>query len=418
MTVIRAFTEFTQTRFASRWIATVGALAVLFVVAASASAAGLSVSDENIKLKVGGRAHFDLNFLSADDDAKGTMVDGEPMGDPADGVEFRRLRYYMSGELYGIIDFKFQLDFAGGSASFKDAYMSLKNTPLGGAALTVGQFYQPFGLETQTSSNYMSFIERDQMTELHPDRQSGLMLSRSVGDDQGSVAVSTFRKSNSQGKSVGDANWNVAGRVTFLPMGDNTQKGLLHLGGAFALRDDASGKVSVEGAAPSNFSPAINGGDLPFDSWTEFGGEAAFVKGPFSVQGELTMLQTTAPEDTPGAEDQSVMSYYGMASYFLTGESRAYKAASGTFNRVSPKENYDGQGGKGAVELVARFSVLDMTDSSLAMGKNTAMTFGINWYLNKHSRVMINAMRSEGSDTMGGIDGVVNAIVTRFQVDY
>jgi phosphate-selective porin OprO/OprP len=107
-----------------------------------------------------------------------------------------------------------------------------------------------------------------------------------------------------------------------------------------------------------------------------------------------------------------------MASYFLTGESRTYKAASGTFQRVSPKENYDGRGGKGAVELVARFSVLDLSDSSVDMGKNTAMTFGINWYLNKHSRVMVDAMRSEGTDTMGGIDGVVNAIVTRFQLDY
>ena len=77
-----------------------------------------------------------------------------------------------------------------------------------------------------------------------------------------------------------------------------------------------------------------------------------------------------------------------------------------------------GNGGKGALELVARFSVLDLSDDSVDKGKNTAMTFGINWYLNKHSRLMVNAMRSEGKDTMGGVDGVVNAIVTRFQVDY
>jgi phosphate-selective porin len=46
-----------------------------------------------------------------------------------------------------------------------------------------------------------------------------------------------------------------------------------------------------------------------------------------------------------------------------------------------------------------------------------SFTVGANWYLNPQARIMVNLLRSEGSDTPG-LEGTIQAILTRFQLDF
>ena len=75
------------------------------------------------------------------------------------GTEFRRVRVFNSGKLYGNVKYKLQLDFAGGEIAFKDVWMELGELPIDGK-LRVGYFKEPLRLEVLTSSKYISFMER------------------------------------------------------------------------------------------------------------------------------------------------------------------------------------------------------------------------------------------------------------------
>ncbi len=74
--------------------------------------------DKNYKIKFGGRIMLD--GISAWPEQNGvidTIITG------GSGVEFRRLRLYSAGQIYGNIKYKLQFDLAGGQGVLKDAYI-------------------------------------------------------------------------------------------------------------------------------------------------------------------------------------------------------------------------------------------------------------------------------------------------------
>ena len=48
-------------------------------------------------------------------------------------------------------------------------------------------------------------------------------------------------------------------------------------------------------------------------------------------------------------------------------------------------------GGSGAIELATRYEELDYSDNPTA-GRGTALTLGVNWYLNNFVRLQLNAI--------------------------
>lgn len=408
----------------SAWAFSALVLAV-FMIPAAASAvpvtgeysSGLKFKSEDgdFEFKLNGRVQFDQNFLDGEDD----------MPNVADGVEFRRLRHTFSGTLYKNTVFKAQVDFATGSAVLKDAFFGLKKTPLLGFGMFAGYVYQPMGLETMTSDNYITLVERSMASELAPDRQSCFAAYRKLGDQKATLWMSTFRTGDRLGKDVGDGLWNAAGRLSWTPMGTNPDEGYIHLAGSTAYRKNADRTFSVTAAPPAHLAPDMSEVAIPASNWMTYCAEAAWVQGPFSVQGEGIISQTSG---RLGAADATALSYYGMVSFFVTGEGRPYDTVRGTFSRVSPKSVFDGESGHGALELALRFDVMDLEDDALNGGTTTNLTLGANWYLHRHSRIMLNVIRSEGDGTsVAGeeatdpriqTDGVIYGLVSRFQVDF
>ena len=84
-----------------------------------------ATKDGAIKLKAGGRIQNDWLWISEDSDLKADV------GEQEDGTEFRRARIYLSGLIYGNVEFKAQYDFACEDDELKDVYVGLLDFPLG-----------------------------------------------------------------------------------------------------------------------------------------------------------------------------------------------------------------------------------------------------------------------------------------------
>ena len=111
-----------------------------------------------------------------------------------------------------------------------------------------------------------------------------------------------------------------------------------------------------------------------------------------------------------------VYTYYVQASYFLTGEHRPYEE--GQFQRVKPNNDFNLHGkGLGAVELAFRIGSLDLTNSPVANSDNQKLidyTFGINWYLTRNTRLMLNYVYTDSESDVGD----ATAVLARIQIDF
>lgn len=149
--------------------------------------------------------------------------------------------------------------------------------------------------------------------------------------------------------------------------------------------------------------------------------ELAFVYGPFSAQSEY--FHAVMNEEAGGRLDFN--GCYFLASYFLTGEHRPYSRETGAFTRVKPRENFFRvrdwkdciRTGKGAWQLAYRYSYIDLDDGTVAGGRAGNHTFGANWYLSPHARLMFNYIYC--STERAGIDGgELSALQMRAHVDF
>jgi phosphate-selective porin OprO and OprP len=142
--------------------------------------------------------------------------------------------------------------------------------------------------------------------------------------------------------------------------------------------------------------------------------EAAFVRGPLSVQGEYAIAQvnTSMPMGDP-----TFQGGYVAAAFVLTGESRSYKQSDAVFGSIKPDNPWDGEQG-GAFEVALRYSMLDLTDATVMGGELTGLTAGINWYLNSNARVMLNFSHQELASTGATRGGSAKAAQLRFQVNF
>jgi phosphate-selective porin OprO/OprP len=65
---------------------------------------------------------------------------------------------------------------------------------------------------------------------------------------------------------------------------------------------------------------------------------------------------------------------------------------------------FDGKGGIGAIELIARISSLDLDDSGVNGGQITTGVVGVNWFPNPVTLLSLNAI-SSSIDGAGRITG-------------
>ena len=340
-------------------------------------------------------------------------------GDEQDARGFRRARLAAVGSVADNVDYMLEMDFGfAGRPTFMDVYMDVHGFSLG--TLRVGQWRQPFGLGELNSVRDLVFHERASMFFLGPFRQTGIGIQKHNG--RSTYAFSAFGASTDEfANSIGDSSYGAAGRLTTL-LFDNPQSGnLLHIGAGYShiQPDDFGVELTVPqelfnpGAAFTGISAA-----RIFDAnqYDVFNSEIAMVRGRWHAQGEarLARIGRTASPNV------FIPAVYAQVGYMLTGESRKYDRVSGSFRGgIEPRRPF-GPNGRGAWELAARFSHIDLNHDQLNAGRNNSFTVGLNWYLNRNAKFQFNYLRSIVSRNFfaNPIDQHVGSFALRAQVSF
>ncbi|MBU1783907.1 MAG: porin [Candidatus Omnitrophica bacterium] len=362
--------------------------------------------DDKFNLRIGGRFFLDTARMWEQAAVK------DAFGDLNADVEVRRLRVYLSGDIYEDYIYKLQVDFAGGNAALRDAYIGMKNIPYFGQ-VRVGQFTESISIENLTSSNYITFMERDMPEEiLCPHRNDGIEFSTTLFDDRATLSAGAFLDADGYGL-VTSHEPNFTGRFTILPWYEEDGAKLLHLGAAYSFRN--AKEAHYAGNPEAHLAPDfVDTGVIPVDHVNLIGLEAVLIHGPFSVQGEF--LESIV-DQRDGPSSTHFEGAYVQASYFLTGEHRNYRTngeVKAVFGGITPKRDFSVKGwAPGAWEVATRYSYLDLNDDNIKGGILSDVTLGVNWYLNPNMRIMMNYVHAHANGKGNADIGMM-----RFQINY
>lgn len=365
--------------------------------------------DKNFKLKFGGRIMVDHAYFFQDSDMDANFGELEVKN----GTEFRRARFYMGGTVYNNVEFKLQVDFAGGTTLLKDAYVGIKNVP-GVGTIRIGNVKEPFRLDALTSSKYITFMERVLATDFAQERNSGILIFNDFFNKRFSAQAGAFRNTGANGNDK-DANdgYVLTGRVTSLLINNPEKKQLLHVGVGHSFRNTDDNTFKISSRPEAHLGPKyINTGvieNIKHANLTNF--EAAFVYKSFSFQGEY-IIGNYKKMDFEAIDRYVFNSYYGQVSYYITGESKKFKSSYAGFGRVKPNKNF-GKDGAGAFEVAVRLSNSDLNSEDIYGGQQRDITIGLNWYLNPVSRIMVNYDFVKVTDI-----GNASNIQARMQIDF
>lgn len=364
----------------------------------------ISSADGRFEMNLRGRMHIDANWLKDDHD----FMD-------VDATQFRTVRLGIEGKAWNNVEYKFEADFAGNEIDLKDAYIGYD---AGVADILVGHFKTQNSLEEQTSSRYTTFMERASITDAFEiSRQIG--VGAEFGGDNWTAAIGVF-KGSSDGGAESNQGEAISARVTYaVPVADDA---LIHLGASYRYRSAGADEDNFRyrQRPHQHLASRFVGTPRVGDKDELFGVELAGVYGPFSMQGEYMVLKSKREISAPNLQNPKFDGWYIDASYFITGESRAYKG--GKFNRVKVA-NPVFEGGMGAWQVAARYDVINLNDENIFGGEQKTWIVGVNWHLNDYSRIMLNYSQSDIKDAFAQTNNVngenkVDAFGVRFQVDW
>jgi phosphate-selective porin OprO/OprP len=313
----------------------------------------------------------------------------------------RRARPILEGTVGKYLEFRVQPDFGQGTTVLFDAYSDVKVSPA--FAVRVGKFKPPVGLERLQSAGDIVFAERTMATNLVPNRDVGLQLSGDIATGTFAWQVGIFNGVPDLGNGDGDVSdaKDFAARVFVQPFRAGTLAGLgLGVGGSTGLERGSP-------AAPALASYRTPGQQTFFryraDAVTvansayadgrrsRLAPQAYFYTGPLGLLAEYTLSwQSLTSAGTTAKLEHNAWQATG--SFFLTGEKNSFRSA-------TPKQPFDPKAGAfGALELAARYSELDLDDATFpvfanpatAASKAKAWAVGLNWYLAKAVKVVVD----------------------------
>ncbi len=357
--------------------------------------------DGNFTAKLGGRIHFDGNYVIEEDTLPAATQKSNSTTD------FRRARLSISGKAYDWT-YLFENDFAGQAANsgsgFREMWIGRK--VLGDNTLRIGQA-KPFrGMEEQTSSNDITFMERPFATA---SGIYGKQFTQGVflNGTQGMLGYGVAAYNNKQAGDATTQGTGFNGRAYLFPV--NADGNTIHLGVSASVdrNDTTAAEVRPRITRNAGLRPTIVGAVDVFDRQQTVGLEAAAQFGPFVAQAEYAKSQFSSK--TTANPDEDVDAYYIQASYFVTDHAKRYNVGRGAFGNPSVKP------GAGAIELKARYDHIENKDRNDREASYYAV--GVNYYATPNTRFMLEYVDGQAKNgTPAELE--ISAITARAQFSF
>jgi phosphate-selective porin OprO/OprP len=420
-----------------------------------------SADGKRFTFKVRGRVEAEYDSINQD---KGITTYPD-----VSATELRRARLGVEGVVFYDVKYILEVDFANDAVAVKDAYLQYQGVKIGETPLffRVGNFRTPNSFELLTSELFVDTLERAAfVTGWQLDRQVGFQVS--YWTDHWGLAAGIFgdRFPNADAPAplfpgfTGDEDVTFAARATVAPINRkvNGVNQVLHFGASVRTRDVGDDQqllsYSQRGADLHLANNTLNTQRIG-DEDTFWGLEAAALWGPFSLQGEYAHLDvglpgaafiptnppaagrlTTAANPFFGIPDPEYSGWYVTGTWFFGGHKNYNKEGKWDRPTIDNPMRWSEHTGWGALELVGKYDVLDLSDSAfnavippavngacpntrlypnLAAGANGAAPtliapsvglcgeqrtwiVGVNWYLNDYVRLMFDYSEAELSD--------------------
>jgi phosphate-selective porin OprO/OprP len=375
------------------------------VVKASEKGFSIESADGQSSIKLGGTIQYDYrSFYSGANDVRNRSDARAGTLDPITGFHnandtwvARRLRPDIKGTLFGKYDFRFQEEFAGGSASVVDAYADARFSPA--FKVRVGK-YKPFvGLERLEAGADLKFIERSYVSNnILPNRDQGISVYGDILGDKLNYAFGinngVVDGGNASTASEFDSDKEFTARLFTTPFKDDVSfLSGLGFGVAATYTDgiaeknlnftDTTAADGTRNGLPSyvsnaqnvffRYSPAV----IADGTRIRVTPQAYYYYGPFGLIAEYakvsqgvalagggstpaggasaTALNDATNRITPGThKNLNNDAWQIAATYLLTGEDASFKG-------IKPKNEFDFEkGGWGAWELTLRYSQMNI----------------------------------------------------------
>ena len=389
-------------------------------------------------VNLNGRVHADYwGFPSSDDVI--AELEGDPAG-PQARMGFRRMRFGVKGDIAPNMNYKIEMEFAGGNKSeFRDAYLGWKNLPKIGK-LQLGNQKRPYGLDHLNSSRYNVFLERPFVIEsFNQDaRRFGLVAYNGSEDQTYNWRYGVYNghlMQNSGQHKNNHVQLEFAGRLAKTYRWADEGRDYAHwaVSATTAAVDGGSTETQFRqrGEARHN-NRWINSGKIAdANNFEVLGLEWARNVGKLQIVAEYQNLWM----HTDGDETANLHGGYVYAAYFLTDDYMPWKRSSGTLDRIKPSNPFvrtDGdksEQGMGAWQVAVRWSWADYSDvmnlanadaadpTDLHGLQGDSLTIGLNWYWNANARMQLNYISGDIT-TNAGTNGRYDVVGTRFMVDF
>ncbi len=353
---------------------------------------GLTARTGDLEVNLGGRLHLDASVFDH----------GIDNGSAAD---VRRARLEFSAKLGDVVRVAVQREFAQADG-WRGLWIGI--TPVKGLEFRGGNQIVPFSMEDMQNSNTMPFVERSLTNAFAPG--FGLGGSARFAHDNFTLAAGYF--TDALADDVGQSRVRGDGfttRATFAPI--QKRGSFVHFGAGYENRSfDLTEPPRFTVVSASALAPRLlrTGAINQATGLNAYNAEFAAARGPVQVQAQYIATQV----ERLGLPTLEYDSWYGQASWMVTGERYRYSRSNGT-----PSGPQIGKKG-GAVELAARYSEIDLDDAALDRGRAKAMTLAASWYLNRNIRLMANFARTTTTNSLITPDATGNLGAVRLQLAF
>jgi len=340
------------------------------------------------KYKFGAQVSYDMGYVN---EARENYTDSD----------FRRIRVYHKGSFMDErLFYELEYSFTGPN-NYKDILVGYKDrvNSIGlDYRVKAGNIKIPFSLETYTSSKNITFMERAASDAFAENRKLGveLLLSQKLGNSRVNLFSALYSDSIDERKEDAYGQDGVALRLTYSYKFH--KRHLISLGAAYMSRDMQGKNVKLNQSSGSRLlqHKYLSVKIKNVETMAKNNVEALYIFNKYSLQGEYTRFGLDAYNKRDYLQNYNFDAYYIEGSYFLIGKGKKYKFKESILGKIKP--NIDG-----ALELALRYSYINLTDTSNDKdevgGTQSDYTMGVNWYVSKELKFMLNYIISEPTGT-------------------